>query len=69
METSEISANVNNITLTAAAAADHNKLCNLWPTVKEGLQLLATFISNPVVKVIISTVISAGDAIIGKICN
>ena len=69
METHEISANVNNISLTEAAAADHSKLCNLWPTVKEGLQLLAGLINNPVVKVIISTVISAGDAIIGRICK
>lgn len=69
MNTQEISANVNNISLAPAVTDEHNKLCTIWPTVKEGLEILASVIKNPVVKVVIGTVIAAGDAIIGKICG
>ena len=69
MNTQEIAQNVDNISLTPAATADHNKLCDIWPTVKEGLVILASVIKNPIVKLTINGIIAAGDAIIGKICN
>lgn len=69
MNTQEISANVNDISLTPVATADHSKLCEIWPTVKEGLEILVTFIKNPFVKLSINAVIAAGDAIMKNICG
>ncbi|EHQ27964.1 hypothetical protein [Mucilaginibacter paludis] len=68
MNTSEILTNANNISLDTAAI-DQNKFCQLWPTVKEGLEILAGLIKNPIVKLTINGIIAAGDAIIGKICG
>ncbi|MGZ3873666.1 MAG: hypothetical protein ACXVJD_12160 [Mucilaginibacter sp.] len=69
MSTQQIPDSVNNISLVPASAEDHSKLCDIWPTVKEGLEILERLIRNPIVKGIINTVISAGDAIIGQICR
>jgi len=68
MNTQEILSNANNISLETTTDA-HSKLCDIWPTVKQGLQLLAEIIKNPIVKFTISGLIAAGDAIIGKICK
>ncbi|HVW97893.1 MAG TPA: hypothetical protein VHA56_18125 [Mucilaginibacter sp.] len=69
METNEILANAGNISLNQAAPSDHSKLCEIWPKVKEGLQLLSAVIKNPVVKAVISTVIAAGDAVTKQLCG
>ena len=69
MNTQEISKNVDSISLDETALAGQSKLCQLWPTVEEGLQVLEGLIKNPIVKVSIEAIIAAGDAIIGKICN
>jgi len=69
MSTQEILANADNISLEPAATQDHSRLCEIWPIVKEGLEILKDFIKNPVLKAIIGSIIAAGDAIIGKICS
>lgn len=69
MDSQNILKNAGNISLTSAATEQHSKLCDIWPTVKEGLEILKTFIKNPVLQAIISSIIAAGDAIIGKICQ
>ena len=69
METKEILANAGNISLEQADAGVQSKLCSIWPTVKEGLEILSTVVKNPIVKVVISTVITAGDAIVGQVCG
>jgi hypothetical protein len=69
MNTQEILSNADNISLEEAALAGKSKLCDIWPTVKEGLEILAGLIKNPVVKLTINAIIAAGDAIIGKICK
>jgi hypothetical protein len=69
MNAQDISANANDISLSPAATEGHSKLCDIWPTVKEGLQILEEALKNPVLKVIIGTIIAAGDAIVGKICG
>jgi hypothetical protein len=69
MNTQEILKNADSISLDETALVGQSKLCQLWPTVKEGLQLLAALIKNPVVKISIEAIIAAGDAIIGKICK
>ena len=66
-----IQKNAGDISLVSAkkrASAKTNKFCEVWPTAKVGLQLLQDVIKNPVVKVIINTVIAAGDAVATKIC-
>lgn len=68
MKESEILSNVENISLSQRAI-DENKLCDIWPTVKMGLEILKDLIKNPVVKYTIAGIIAAGDAIIGKICK
>ncbi len=69
MNTQEILKNADSISLDQAALDGQSKLCEIWPTVKEGLQILAEVIKNPVVKLTINAIIAAGDAIIGKICK
>lgn len=69
MDTQEILKNANDISLEPSALDGHNKLCNIWPTVKEGLELLKGFIKNPIVKFSIEGLITAGDAIVGRICK
>ena len=68
MNTQDILANSDNISLTSVADAE-GKFCQLWPSVKEGLQLLVGLIKNPVVKYTISGIIAAGDAVASKICG
>ncbi|MDB5139773.1 MAG: hypothetical protein JWR12_1689 [Mucilaginibacter sp.] len=69
MNTQEILSNADNISLEEAALTGHSKLCDIWPTVKDGLEILASLIKNPFVKLTINGIIAAGDAIIGKICK
>ncbi len=69
MNTKEIAANVNNISLESSATAGGNKLCEIWPIAKEGLELLEAAVKNPALKVIIGVIVAAGDAITGKICK
>lgn len=69
MDSQQILDNADNISLTPAATEGHSKLCDIWPTVKEGLEILKSLLKNPVLQVVISSIIAAGDAIIGKICQ
>lgn len=69
MKTQEILDNADSISLEATATQNHGQLCTIWPTVKEGLTLLKEFIKNPIVKLSIAGLITAGDAIVGRICK
>ena len=69
MDSQHILKNADNISLTPAATEGHSKLCDIWPTVKEGLEILKSLLKNPVLQVVIGSIIAAGDAIIGKICK
>ena len=44
------------------------EFCKLWPSVKNGLELLAKLVKNPIAKGAINLVISAGDTISSSIC-
>lgn len=69
MDSEHILKNADKISLTPAATEGHSKLCDIWPTVKEGLEILKSILKNPVLQVVIGSIIAAGDAIIGKICK
>jgi len=69
MNTQDILKNANNISLDEGVLEGPSKLCEIWPVVKEGLELLAAALKNPALKVIIGVIVAAGDAIIGKICK
>lgn len=45
------------------------RLCELWPQTREGLELLILLIANPIAKIILTTVKSAGDAIVRRVSN
>ena len=60
--------NANDITLVGAQS-DKQKFCEIWPTVKTGLELLVGLIKNPIAKGAIQIVITAGSAIASKICG
>ena len=63
-----ITGNANDMSLVASPATAKNKFCEVWPTAKTALGLLQELVKNPVVKVIIGTVIAAGDAVASRIC-
>jgi len=44
-----------------AAAAAGARFCELWPSVKEGLELLKTIIKKPVLRFAINALIRFGD--------
>ncbi|MBW4890680.1 hypothetical protein KXQ82_13170 [Mucilaginibacter sp. HMF5004] len=67
MEIKDIKAHADSISLNQAAL-NSNRLCEIWPTVKEGLQLLQGAITNPFVKASIGVLIATGEAIMSRIC-
>jgi hypothetical protein len=69
MNTNQILAESDNISLNATSAENQSKLCDTWPLVKQGLTLLSEVIKNPIIRVLISSIIAAGDAITSKICR
>ncbi|MBN8837409.1 MAG: hypothetical protein J0I09_09130 [Sphingobacteriia bacterium] len=66
MNTEQIVANSSNITLTST---NSNQFCTVWPSVKQGLQLLVDLVKNPIAKGAITLVIAAGDAVSKQICG
>lgn len=44
-----------------ALAAAGSRFCELWPSVKEGLELLKTIIKKPVLRFAINALIKFGD--------
>jgi len=68
LSTKAITAKAKDISLVAAPAGEKNKFCEIWPNAKVALNLLQSVIKNPVLKVIIGTVISTGDAVAARIC-
>lgn len=48
---------------------NQNQFCTIWPSAKQGLELLQQLIRNPIAKGAISVVIAAGDAVSKTICG
>lgn len=57
-----MSINVKNISLVKSTAKE-KKFCKAWPSGKIGLKALQDIIKNPVIKILIGTIMSAGDSI------
>ena len=56
--------NLNDISLVSTSKKA--EFCKIWPTVKQGLELLKAMITNPMAKGAITLVITAGDTICGN---
>jgi hypothetical protein len=46
-----------------------SEFCKIWPTVKQGLEMLKAMVKNPLAKAAIEAVIVAGTAIAKSICG
>jgi hypothetical protein len=66
MTKEEVVHNVNSIPDAAISGDVRSAFCKIWPTVKEGLQLLAKAV--PSLTFFINLVIYGGDALSKKIC-
>jgi len=66
MTKEEVIQNVNSIPDAAISGDVKSAFCKLWPTVKEGLQLLAKAV--PALTFFINLVVIGGDALSKKIC-
>lgn len=64
----QIVANKDKISLEAEPTADQ-KFCEIWPQVQAGLTMLQALIKNPIVKLVISIVFGAGNAVAAGMCN
>ena len=71
MNTNDILKNAKAISLDKpeGEADATNNFCTVWPTAKPGLEMLRDLIKNPFVKVSISAVIAAGDAVSSRVCK
>ena len=69
MKIKDISTMVGDISLDTKVLTAQNRFCQIWPTVKEGLQLLANAVNNAVVKFAINTLITAADGIFNSTCG
>jgi hypothetical protein len=49
--------------------AERIDFCSVWPSARQGLELLRNIITNPIARGAISLVIAAGDAVSSQICN
>jgi len=58
----EIKFDANKITLEGSKAQKMD-FCAVWPATRQGLELLRTITTNPIVRGIIGVIISAGNAI------
>ncbi len=47
----------------ATAETAKAKFCEVWPPTRMGLEILRDIVKNPLVKMVITTVIGAGDAV------
>jgi len=56
--------NLDDVSLELSSE-NKSKLCEIWPIVKQGLELLKGSIKNPIVKSAIATLIRIGD---NKLC-
>jgi uncharacterized membrane protein len=65
--TKEIVENVNSIAVESIDNGTKSAFCKIWPTVKEGLLLLAKAV--PALTLIVNLVIVGGDALSKKICG
>ena len=66
MTKEEVVQNVNSIPEGAISGDVRSTFCSVWPTVKEGLQLLAKAV--PALTFFINLVVIGGDALSKKIC-
>ncbi len=56
--------NVNDVSLDEKALANgKSQFCEIWPTVKQGLEILKGIVKNPFLKTAISGLILVGDGI------
>lgn len=47
----------------AAAETSKEKFCEVWPPTRKGLEILRDIVKNPMVKMVITTIIGVGDAV------
>jgi hypothetical protein len=69
MTPKEIIHHYDDITLAKSSEATQGKFCEIWPKVKEGLELLQKIIKNPIAKAAVGIVIGAGDAVAKNLCG
>jgi hypothetical protein len=62
-----IKENAADISLVSSTSTN-KKFCEIWPSVKSGLQILQGIVKNPIAKATIGIVIATGDAVAGRIC-
>ncbi|MEO8447900.1 MAG: hypothetical protein ABI528_10415 [bacterium] len=58
----EIKIDASKITLEGSKA-EKMDFCAVWPATRQGLDYLRSIVSNPIVKLIVGVIISAGNAI------
>ncbi len=46
-------------------ALDRSKFCQIWPKVREGLEILQKVVKNPVLKLAVQALIEVGDRFCG----
>jgi hypothetical protein len=66
--------NLENVSLDMDATSHNGErvtevFCDNWENSKKGLELVSAMVKNPIVKLIVSIVISVGDGIQQKICT
>lgn len=69
MSKNPILTDAKNISLNLPKGSSRTGFCEIWPTAKTALNLLKDIIKNPALKVIIGTIISAGDAVSSRVCG
>lgn len=67
MTREEVIQNVNSLPVVEINSDAKDTFCKIWPTVKEGLQLLIKAV--PALTFFINLVIVGGDALSGRICR
>lgn len=71
MNSEQITSKADDITLESAPVsgpAAATTFCDLWPSARQGLDMLKSMIKNPIAKGSISVVIAAGDAVASRKC-
>lgn len=69
MAKNQIVKDAKNISLVLPKGTSRTGFCEIWPTAKTALGLLKDMVKNPALKVIIGTIISAGDAVSSRVCS
>jgi len=69
MSTDEILKKADAISLNAAALADNNTFCRMWPAAKQGLEMLEKVLKDPTLVLIIEAIVTTGDAVRSRVCK